>query len=305
MGLIVLSLFDGISCGQHTLQRLGIQVDAYYASEVEPHAIRLTKHNFPDTIHLGDVQKVRYADGVLQSECGTFNVPRIDLLIGGSPCQGFSQIGQQLNFEDSRSKLIMDYFRLLEEVKPRFFLLENVRMKAEHSAYITWKLAPYGATLHQIDAKKWSAQLRKRLYWTNIKFDLPPDDKTATMQNLIGDGYEGTFSKGHGYFAGGLRPHAKKMNCLTACGNWHYKHYVVQHGERRSFVVEEAEQLMGVSVGFTHGDGTISKCWRFRMLGNGWSVPVISVIFSGLKDIGTPIRVYPETPNNHSQNVPT
>ena len=167
MGLTVLSLFDGISCGQHTLQRLGIQVDTYYASEVEPHAIRLTKHNFPSTIHLGDVQKVRYADGVLQSECGTFTVPRIDLLIGGSPCQGFSQIGQQLNFEDSRSKLIMDYFRLLEEVKPRFFLLENVRMKAQHSAYITWKLLPYGATLHQIDAKRWSAQLRKRLYWTD------------------------------------------------------------------------------------------------------------------------------------------
>ena len=260
MGLTVLSLFDGISCGQQTLKQLGIPVDAYYASEVEPNAIRLTKHNFPNTIHLGDVQKVRYAGGVLQSECGTFNVPRIDLLIGGSPCQGFSQIGQQLNFEDSRSKLIMDYFRLLEEVKPRFFLLENVRMTAEHSAYITWKLAPYGATLHQIDAKKWSAQLRKRLYWTNIQFDLPPDDKTATMQNLIGDGYEGTFSKGHGYFAGGLRPHAKKMNCLTACGNWHYKHYVVQHGERRSFVVEEAEQLMGVPVGYSKGDGTIGKC---------------------------------------------
>jgi site-specific DNA-cytosine methylase len=112
MGLVVLSLFDGISCGQQALHRLDVEVDAYYASEVDTHAITLTQHNWPNTVQLGDVQRVKYIDGVLHSEHGHHRVPHIDLLIGGSPCQGFSLAGTQQQFKDARSKLVLDYIVL-------------------------------------------------------------------------------------------------------------------------------------------------------------------------------------------------
>ena len=116
----VLSLFDGMSCGQIALNKAGIKIDKYFASEIDQHAIKVTQANFPNTIQLGDVQNVT-AD----------KVGKIDILIGGSPCQGFSFAGKGLNFEDSRSKLFFEYVRLLKELKPKYFLLENVRMKKE------------------------------------------------------------------------------------------------------------------------------------------------------------------------------
>ena len=122
----VLSLFDGMSCGQIALQKLGIQVDNYFASEIDKHAIKVAKHNFPNTVHLGDVTQVKASD-----------LPKIDLLIGGSPCQGFSFAGKQLNFEDPRSKLFFEFVRLLKECKPEYFLLENVRMKKDYQDIIS------------------------------------------------------------------------------------------------------------------------------------------------------------------------
>ena len=116
----VLSLFDGMSCGQIALNRAGISYDKYYASEIDKHAIKVTQHNYPDTIQIGDVTKVKGTD-----------LPKIDLLIGGSPCQGFSFAGKQLNFDDPRSKLFFEFVRLLKECKPKYFLLENVKMKKE------------------------------------------------------------------------------------------------------------------------------------------------------------------------------
>ena len=113
----VLSLFDGISCGQVALERAGIHVDKYYASEIDQYAIQVTQKNYPATIQLGDVTKI---DG--HKYCG------IDLLIGGSPCQGFSIAGKQLNFVDPRSRLFFEFVRILEEAKPKYFLLENVKM---------------------------------------------------------------------------------------------------------------------------------------------------------------------------------
>ena len=114
----VLSLFDGISCGQIALQRAGIKYNKYFASEIDKSAIAVTQKNFPNTIQVGDITSLT-----------TKVLPKIDLLIGGSPCQGFSFAGKQLNFEDPRSKLFFEYVRLLRELKPKFFLLENVRMK--------------------------------------------------------------------------------------------------------------------------------------------------------------------------------
>ena len=125
----VLSLFDGMSCGQIALERSGIQVDNYYAAEIDKYAMKVTQANYPNTIQLGDVCQVKAAD-----------LPKIDLLIGGSPCQGFSFAGKRLNFNDPRSALFFEYVRLLEECKPRFFLLENVVMKQESEDVISQHL---------------------------------------------------------------------------------------------------------------------------------------------------------------------
>ena len=123
----VLSLFDGMSCGQIALKNLGVKVDKYYASEIDKYAIQIAKKNFPNTIHLGDVTKIpSSAFGV-----NGFNT-KIDLIMGGSPCQGFSKAGKNLNFDDPRSKLFFEFVRLVEELKPRYFLLENVKMTKEH-----------------------------------------------------------------------------------------------------------------------------------------------------------------------------
>ena len=113
----VLSLFDGMSCGQIALNKLGFKIDNYFASEVDKYAIQIAKKNYPKTKHIGDVTKVDAS-----------KLPSIDLLIGGSPCQGFSFAGKQLNFEDPRSKLFFEFVRLWKETKPRYFLLENVKM---------------------------------------------------------------------------------------------------------------------------------------------------------------------------------
>ncbi|MBR3163708.1 DNA (cytosine-5-)-methyltransferase [Candidatus Saccharibacteria bacterium] len=122
----VLSLFDGMSCGQLALQRAGISYENYFASEIDKYAMKVAMTNFPDTKQLGDVCNVKGEE-----------LPQIDLLLGGSPCQGFSVAGKRLNFEDPRSKLFFEFVRLLKECKPRYFLLENVVMKQEYQNIIT------------------------------------------------------------------------------------------------------------------------------------------------------------------------
>ena len=160
----VLSLFDGMSCGQIALNRSGIKYDKYFASEIDKPAISRTMNNYPNTIQLGDVTKVK-ATGL----------PKIDLLIGGSPCQGFSFAGKQLNFDDERSKLFFEFVRLLKELKPKYFLLENVPMKKEYEIIISKYC---GIEPIYLDSKLVSAQQRERVYWTNIN---------AIPYNLFGD----------------------------------------------------------------------------------------------------------------------
>jgi DNA-cytosine methyltransferase len=153
-GITVLSLFDGMSCGQLALQKLGIKVKQYYAAEIDKHAIQVTQHNFPNTIQLGDVTKVFAKD-----------LPKIDLLIGGSPCQGFSFAGKQLAFDDPRSKLFFEFVRLKNECNPTYFMLENVKMKKEFELIISKYM---GVAPIEINSALLSAQNRVRLYWTNI-----------------------------------------------------------------------------------------------------------------------------------------
>ena len=166
----VLSLFDGMSCGQIALDKLGIEVDNYFASEIDKYAMQVTKDNYPNTKHIGDVTKVKGDD-----------LPKIDLLIGGSPCQGFSFAGKQLNFDDPRSKLFFEFVRLLKETKPKYFLLENVLMKKEYEQIITDHL---GVEPIFINSALVSAQNRKRLYWTNIPNVSEPIDKGITWGDV-------------------------------------------------------------------------------------------------------------------------
>jgi DNA-cytosine methyltransferase len=167
----VLSLFDGLSCGQIALNRAGIKYENYFASEIDKYAIQVTQHNYPNTKQIGSVVDVKAED-----------LPKIDLLIGGSPCQGFSFAGKQLNFEDPRSKLFFEFVRLLKECKPKYFLLENVKMKKEYQDIITQHL---GVEPIEINSNLVSAQNRKRIYWTNIPNIKIPNDKGLLLKDIV------------------------------------------------------------------------------------------------------------------------
>ena len=177
-----------MSCARIALHELGIKVDRYYASEINKHAIKQTQLNFPDTIQLGDVRGVHAKD-----------LPKIDLLIGGSPCQGFSFAGKQLNFNDPRSALFFEFVRILNEcrqVNPDVkFMLENVRMKREYEQVISDTL---GIKPVMINSALVSAQNRVRLYWSNIRTapdglfdvrtDIPqPKDRGVFLRDILED----------------------------------------------------------------------------------------------------------------------
>jgi len=191
----VLSLFDGMSCGQIALHRLGIDVEKYVASEIDKYAISVAKKNFPNMIHVGDVRDVKVAE-------------HFDLIMFGSPCQGFSFAGNNLNFDDPRSKLFFEAVRILEEAKtinPNVkFLMENVRMKKESEQVITDYL---GVEPIAINSRIFSAQSRYRLYWTNLEVGEIPQDKGIVLKDILEDDYITERDKSHcidaNYFKGG------------------------------------------------------------------------------------------------------
>jgi site-specific DNA-cytosine methylase len=187
----VLSLFDGMSCGQIALNRAGIKYEKYYASEIDKYAITVTQANYPNTIQLGSI-----------TDWQKWDIEKPDLIMGGSPCQGFSFAGKQLNFNDERSKLFFTFVDILKHYKPRYFLLENVVMKKEYNDVIsgllgelypecvtngelfrTGRLEPI-----QINSALVSAQNRKRLYWTNIQGIEQPKDKGILLKYIIESG---------------------------------------------------------------------------------------------------------------------
>lgn len=197
MGLKVLSLFDGMSCGQLALQRLGIEVDTYYASEIDKYAIQVTQANFPETIQVGDVCNLKAED-----------YQDVDLILAGSPCQGFSFAGKQLAFDDPRSALFFEFIRLLKEIKPKYFLLENVRMKQQFQDVITEQVSAcypefeggdlFGSQIKPIliNSALLSAQNRQRLYWTNIPNIEQPEDKGIVLRDILEDDVEDHYLAG-------------------------------------------------------------------------------------------------------------
>lgn len=192
--MTVLSLFDGMSCGQLALRRAGIPYENYYASEIDKWAIKVTQHHFPETIQLGDVQNVYAKD-----------LPKIDLLIGGSPCKGFSRAGNGLNFNHPESKLFFEYVRIWKETQPTYWLLENVKMKKEWELEINKIL---GKRPCRLDSGLVSAQIRERLYWTNIPINDIPDDRKLKLSDILEDG-EAMVEKSYGidsnYHKGGKK----------------------------------------------------------------------------------------------------
>lgn len=309
----VLSLFDGMSCGQIALERAGVKVDNYFASEVDKYAIEVTKKNYPATIHLGDVTKWR-----------EWGLPEIDLLIGGSPCQGFSKAGKQLNFDDPRSKLFFEFVNILGAVKPKYFLLENVRMKKEYQDVITEYL---GVEPVIINSDLVSAQRRERLYWTNIPGIGQPADRGVLLEHILESGevdrdkaycldanyFKGTNAgqylckkrrqvvwiipeatkKGYVEVSEGQcidltfiksktrrgRLMIEKSNCLTAST---FNYCKVTNDWFRKLTPIECERLQTVPENYT---GCVSNTQRYRMLGNGWTVDVIAHIFKGLDGV--------------------
>ena len=213
----VLSLFDGMSCGRIALDRLGIPVTNYYAAEIDKYAIQVSEANFPDIIRLGDVCDVKATD-----------LPKIDLILAGSPCQGFSFAGKQLAFDDPRSALFFEFVRLLKECNPKYFLLENVRMKKEFLDVITEQV---GVEPIMINSSLVSAQNRVRFYWTNIPGIEQPEQRGIVLKDILEPNLESDLSekaiaymnRGSEKWSGGksraehyIKHESKKSNCLTA-----------------------------------------------------------------------------------------
>ena len=286
----VLSLFDGMSCGQLALQRAGIQVENYFAAEIDKYAIKVTQANFPGTVQLGDVTKVKAEGQQLYDPFGCGH--EIDLLIGGSPCQGFSFAGKQLNFDDPRSKLFWEYVRLLKALKPKYFLLENVKMKKESMDVITDAL---GVEPVAINSRLFSAQNRPRIYWTNIPFDIPTEDKGIVLRDILESKVEEKYYAGkklrESYMGGNQLNPKYKSQCntiyptdgkfATLCAGTHgYSFGYVPAPTYRKLTPLECERLQTVPEGYT--DKGISDTQRYKMLGNGWTVDVVSHIMKGL-----------------------
>ena len=276
----VLSLFDGMSCGQIALNRLGIKYDKYFASEIDEYAIKVTQHNYPETIQIGDVLNVKGSD-----------LPQIDLMFGGSPCQGFSFAGKRLNFDDPRSKLFFEFVRLRDELKPKYFLLENVKMKKEHEQVITEHM---GVEPIRINSKLVSAQSRERLYWTNIPGIEQPEDKGILVKDIIDyttkhkplteKGIKSQTHYAKNYKAIGKAPtltrelaHGWGKNITPKC----YIEIKAITGEDRLFTPLECERLQTVPDNYS---SIVSNTQRFNLLGNGWTVDVIAHIFKEIKN---------------------
>ncbi len=285
----VLSLFDGISCGQLALQKSGIEVEEYLSSEINEDSIKVAKKNFPNTIHVGDVRNLDLS-----------RVKDIDLLIGGSPCQDLSNAknnGEGL--EGEKSRLFYEFVRILKESKPKYFLLENVKMKKEWQDIISNIL---GVQPIVINSNLVSAQNRIRLYWTNIPINNQPQDKNILIRDIIFDDSYKNFTderiektkvstknyirwdlSGKGYGSQQDRAYYKngKICTLPQANPSNKLNIVLGEGKYRRMHPIEAERCQNLPDNYTGGLGlTDSK--RLSIIGDGWTVDVIAHIFKGL-----------------------
>jgi DNA (cytosine-5)-methyltransferase 3A len=269
----VLSLFDGMSCGQIALSELGIKYENYFASEIDESAIKVTQANFPNTIQLGDITKIKSTD-----------LPKIDIIFGGSPCQGFSFLGKQLNFDDERSKLFFEYLRLLRELKPTYFLLENVKMDSQSKEAIT-EMVGYNPLF--INSKIAVPHSRGRLYWTNLQFT-PPIKNNQILKDILQDDSEvdSILFATKGQIDLVLKSRhcsldPKYADCLIrrSFGSKIMTHVTGNSGKIRRLSINECEFLQGVPKDYTNH---VKLKDRYEMLGNGWTVPIIKGFFTNI-----------------------
>jgi len=343
----VLSLFDGMSCGRIALERLGIKVDNYFASEIDKYAIKVSEANYPDIIQVGDI-----------TELDLSTLPKIDLIMGGSPCQGFSFAGKQLAFDDPRSALFFEFVRCVKELKPKYFLLENVRMKKEYLDVISEYM---GVEPIMINSALVSAQNRVRYYWTNIPGIEQPEQRGIVLRDILVPNLKSDLSdkaiaymnRGSEKWSGGksraehyIKHESKKSNCLTAnmhkgvpygviavdkdkkqltikeatkkgyttiedgdcfdmtfpnsktrrgrnmkdksncltAANYDYMRYEHSDEEQevywRKLTPVECERLQTVPDNYTNH---VSNTQRYKMLGNGWTIEVITHILKNIE----------------------
>ena len=291
----VLGLFDGISCGQVALQRAGIKYDTYYASEINKYTLKISEKHFPETVQLGDIKNWKEWD-----------LDNIDLLMGGSPCQGFSLAGLRLNFDDPRSKLFFDFVDVLKHYQPKYFLFENVVMKQEIQDAISKEL---GVEPILINSGLVSAQSRDRLYWTNIPHVTQPPEKEIYLKDIIEPNLPDTQIKG-----GNLKEYFKdaegklssrglchigtadlngfdsikrvyhpdgKSPTLTTNGSGNSESKICTSDKKwRKLTPLECERLQNLPDGYTEG---ISNTQRYNAIGNGWTVDIIAHLFRNIR----------------------
>ena len=276
----VLSLCDGMSIAHIALDRIGMHVDKYFAAEIKPVALKVTKENYPDTIHIGDVNKMRYKGGILYTENGNYNVGHIDLMVFGSPCQSFSiamKTDMRVGLEDkTRSGLFLECYRILQEVQPTWFLLENVAsMKNEDRDFLTKCM---GVEPIRINSKLVSAALRDRYYWTNIPGITQPKDKGITLQSILTSGYTDR-EKARALLVSDSRPLTDKKRMLHR-----YKKFTTIVWEEkgnddsiRYLNQTELERCQTVPEGYTK---CLTRNEAADVLGDAFTVDVIAHIFS-------------------------
>lgn len=290
----VVSLFDGISCGMVALEKAGFPVERYVAFEIDESAIKVSRDNYSNIEHCGDVTKADFS-----------KYKGFDLVIGGSPCQGFSVAGKQLNFEDERSKLFFEFVRAIKEIQPKYFLLENVCMKKEYENIISDYL---NVKPIMINSSLITGGMRKRNYWTNIPNVKQPEIKDIKFQDIVDSGivenekaYCLTLRRGN------ARDYFKKKQTNIVFEPDEAGEYLINNGKieivfkkspnKNSFVFNvnipdgrynirpinrnECERLQTLPINYTKA---ISEAKACNCLGNGWTVDVITHIFNNLKN---------------------
>lgn len=280
----VLSLFGGIECGRVALDELGIHVDKYYSSEIDPYAIKVSSKNYPDIIHLGDATK--WQDWNLNWE-------DIDVLLAGFPCQAWSIAGTQGGVLDERGKLLYTMMDILNHIRiknPNIkFLFENVKMKKEFADLVNETI---GVNPIEINSRLLTGQNRPRVYWTNIEGVTTPTDQGILLKDILEDevdekytlsdkavDYMSRLRNGKPRWEYHRNPLNGKAACLTANMFKGVPYGVIQELNRKLTPLE-CERLQGLKGGYTEG---ISSTQRYKCIGNGWSVPVIKHILKNLK----------------------
>jgi len=262
----VLSLFDGISVARQALFSLNIPVAHYYCCEIDKYAIQISKKNWSDNIHLGNVKD--FSNTALD----------IDLLIGGSPCQDLSIAKKgRKGLDGDRSGLFWEYIRIKDLVKPKFFILENVASMPKKDRDIITEAM--GVEPVMFNASLVSAQCRKRLFWTNIKFDLP-DDRGILLKDILQEDAavdERMTTKGKAYvltatYSGAMASNSIDKKQRTMVGR-------IINRKLRKLTPIECERLQSLPDGYTAG---VSNSQRYKCLGNAFNCEVIAhILYSG------------------------